>query len=706
MSSLQLPRDLSNKITSRHLEELAFIYIRQSTTKQVLYNKESQANQYQLQLRAQALGWPGERIRVIDCDLGKSGRETTQRSGFQELVVEISLGHAGIVFGYEVSRLARNNQDWYHLLDLAAVFGTLIADNDGIYDPRLYNDRLLLGLKGTMSEAELHLLRQRLDAGRMQQVKRGDYRQKLPTGYVRLSDGKVSLDPDDQIRHVLELVFAKFEELGSVNKVVRYLRRNKITLPRRQAYGPCVNQILWKVASEAAVTDMLKNPTYAGVFAHGRRQVDPTLRIPGRNATGLRRKPMTEWLQCLQNAYPAYISWEQYLANLERLQQNGLGFLEKRQQAQGIARNGPGLLQGMVVCGQCGHHMRTVYKHTARYVCIGPARTADVPGTCTSVRSPVVEALVIQAFFEAIQPSALDALDAILAAQHQERQRLDQHWQEQCKRARYEAQLMQRQYDMVDPDNRLVAAELEHRWEASLQHLQQTEEAYHRFQQTPPPEKIPEALRPLFRDLSSRLPDLWPQISNAQRKELLRSLIHHVILKRPQPDQVQVRIVWVSGYYSDHTSLTAIHSEREVSRYEECVARVETLCQQGYNDREMADQLSKEGFHSARSSTMLPRTVQKIRLAHGWIVRFDLLRGADEWENYWTVNGLAKQLGIHESAVYSYIYEQVIPPAFVLREERTGIYLFPKDPMLLELLQKHVAANKKLISSPVPANKV
>jgi len=704
MNILQINNGLSSKITSRHLEQLAFIYIRQSTPKQVLHNKESQANQYQLQLRARALGWPVERIRVIDSDLGKSGSEATQRSGFQELVVEISLGHAGIVFGYEVSRLARNNQDWYRLLDLAAVFGTLIADNDGVYDPRLYNDRLLLGLKGTMSEAELHLLRQRLEAGRMQQVKRGAYHQKLPTGYVRLPDGTVHQDPDDQVRHVIELVFAKFQELGSINKVVRYLRRKEITLPRRQAYGPFVNQLIWKVACESAVTDLLKNPTYAGVFAYGRRQGDPTLRIPGRSATGLRRKPMTEWLQCLQNAYPAYIPWEQYLANQEQIQQNGLRFLEKRQKAQGIARNGPGLLQGMVLCGHCGHHLRTVYKHTPRYVCQGMARTANVPGDCNSVRSPVVDTLVVQAFFDAIRPARLDALEAILTAQQAERQRLEQHWQEQFKRAHYEAQLMQRQYDAVDPDNRLVAAELEHRWEASLQQLHQTEEAYHHFQQTPLPEKIPAALRAMFQNISSRLPEMWLQLSNAQRKDLLRSLIQHIIIKRPVPDQVQIRIVWVSGCYTDHTSLTPIHSERNVSRYPECVARVEALCALGYNDRQMAEQLAQEGFHSARSNTMTPRTVQKIRLACGWSVRFDLLRNAEEWDNCWTVNGLAKQLGVNESTIYHFLHAQVIPPELVLHEPRTGIYLFAKDLALLEPLKKRVAANKKKVSTPPPAS--
>ena len=410
MTETQINSVRHSKVTSAHLERTAFIYVRQSTLKQVAHNKESQENQYRLQQRARSLGWSAERIRVIDSDLGKSGSEARGRMGFQELVAEVSLGSAGIIFGYEVSRLARNNQDWYHLLDLAAVFDTLIADNDGIYDPRSYNDRLLLGLKGTMSEAELHWLHQRLNAGRMNQVKRGAYRQKLPTGLVRLPDKSVVKDPDDQIRHVIELIFSKFEELGSVNKVIRYFRRHEIQIPRCQSHGPQVGQIVWKIANEYAITDMIKNPAYAGAFAYGRRQGDPTLRKPGRSATGMRRKPMLEWIECQQDVYPAYITWAQYLKNQERIRQNGLRFEENRQKAQGIMRNGPGLLQGLVTCGYCGHHMHIVYKHTPRYTCQGMTRTTNAPSSCNSVRAEVVEKVVVPAFFEAIQPAQLDAL--------------------------------------------------------------------------------------------------------------------------------------------------------------------------------------------------------------------------------------------------------------------------------------------------------
>ena len=683
------------KITADHQQRLALIYVRQSTPKQVSQNQESQQYQYRLQVRAQELGWSAERIRVIDSDLGISGSKAVGRSGFQELVAEISLGHAGIVFGYEVSRLARNNADWYHLLDLAAVFGTLIADNDGIYDPRLYNDRLLLGLKGTMSEAELHLLRQRLDAGRMNQVKRGAYRQRLPTGYLRLPDGSVVKDADDQVRHVIELTFAKFEELGSANKVMRYLRKQGILFPRRQNGGPQANQLLWKVSSESAVVEMLKNPAYAGAFAYGRRQSDPALRKPGRPATGNRRKPMSEWLHLQQNVYPAYITWEQYLTNQERIRQNGLRFAEIRQKAQGVVRDGPGLLQGLVVCGRCGHHLQTVYKHTPRYVCRGLVRTTIAPSVCNSVRAHVVDEVVVRAFFDVLQPAQLDALEAILAAQKEERERLERQWQDQLKRTQYAVHQAQRQYDAVDPENRLVAAELEHRWEDRLQQLRQTEEEYRHFQQTPLPETIPSKLRSLFREVSTRLPELWPSLSNSQKKELLRSLIQRVIIRRPVLDQIAVRIVWISGYFSDHTALTPIRREKDVSGFEQMVERIHELCQQGYNDEYIARILSEEGFHSARSPCVTPTSVRKIRLARDWHTPFAQYRGKDHVGEYLTVHGLSKLLDTHESTVYRFIYRKIIPAEFVTRTPQTGVYLIHNDAQLLERLQQRVERNKR-----------
>jgi DNA invertase Pin-like site-specific DNA recombinase len=684
------------KITAAHRQRLAYIYVRQSSPKQVAQNKESQQYQYRLQQRAVELGWAAELVRVIDRDLGRSGSGTAGRTGFQELVAAVSLGQVGIVFGYEASRLARNNQDWYHLLDLAAVFGTLIADSDGVYDPRQYNDRLLLGLKGTMSEAELHWLRQRLEAGRLNQIQRGAYRQTLPTGLVRLPDSRVVKDPDDQVRHVLELLFGKFEELGSVGKVIRYLRQNQILLPRRQCAGPHAHELLWKVASEAAVTAILTNPAYAGAFAYGRRQGDATLRQAGRPASGKRRKAQAEWIHLEPDAYPAYITWERYLANQDRLHQNGLRFSEQRARAQGVARNGPGLLQGLVICGQCGHHMQTVYKHTPRYVCRGLMRTAEGKRDCNSMRAPVVDEAVVQAFFEAIQPAQLDALEAYLAQQQAQRDQLDRHWQERLRRAQYEAHLAQRQYDAVDPDNRLVAAELERRWEAALSQVRQTEADYQRFQQTPAPDPLPPALRETFRELHQRLPTLWPQLTSAHKKELLRSLVQCVILRHTTPDEVEVRIVWISGCYTDKVRITPIRREADVTRHAEMVQRVQVLWQAGQTDEQIAQRLTSEGFHSARSLDVRPKTVMKIRLAQQWYTPFEQVRGAAQVDGRWTIPGLAQRLGVDGSTVYRFITAKgVIPPECVERDTLTGRYLIRDDAELLDRLQQRVLQQKR-----------
>ena len=684
------------KITPHHLKRLACIYIRQSSSRQVLHNRESQVNQYQLAQRAAALGWSQDRIRVIDSDLGLSGRDAASRSGFKELVAEVSLGYVGIIFGYEVSRLARNNSDWYHLLDLAAVFGTLIADSDGIYDSHLFNDRLLLGLKGTMSEAELHLLHLRLEAGRMRQIERGEYRQNLPTGLVRLSDSAVVKDPDDQVRHTIELVFAKFEELGSCRQVLHYLREAQILLPRRQTHGPHIGEMLWKQPTDAAVGAIITNPAYAGAFAYGRTQSDPTRRTPGRPDTGLVRKPMEEWIHLQRDVYPAYITWEQYLVHQERLRQNATRFTESTSRAQGSARKGAALLQGLVVCGDCGYRMQVEYKPSPYYVCGELKRRFGEP-ICRSLHGVAIDEAVVQAFFEAIQPAQLDALEAILAEQEAERDRLAQQWRERLKRARYEAHLAERRYNAVDPNNRLVVAELERRWEEKLRQLQTTQEAYERFQHTSEPLALPPELREQFHRISDALPDLWNsgQLSNDQKKELLRSLISSVILKRLAPGSIEVKIVWVSGHYSMAYAYSPIYRACDVPGYEEMVQRVHQLWQQELNDEHIAAQLTAEGFRSARSLEVYPSMVQKIRLDRGWKWPPGKHSQLLELEGYVTITRLAQRLGVNRSWVYRRIRNRKIDPSCVMRHPRYNAILIRDDTGLNEELQQELAHRQR-----------
>ncbi len=425
------------KITTRHRQLHAYIYVRQSTPKQVQQNQESQRNQYALVQRALDLGWPPERIQVIDADLGHSGQDG-QRPGFQELVAAVSLGRVGIILAYEASRLARNNTDWYTLLDLATFVGALIADPDGVYDPRDYNDRLLLGLRGILSEAELHVLRLRMDAGRQRQIERGTYRQHLPTGLVRLEDGRVVKDPDLQVQRSIELVFARFTSLGSCQKVLRSLRDDGILLPRRQHGGLHAGEVLWRKPTAAALIEILHNPAYAGAFVYGRRPQHPDRR-PGQQRQI--RCPMEEWTTIHQGVYPAYISWEQFMANQARLTDNASTFARR---ARGASRQGPALLAGLVVCGRCGYQMRVAYKGQRRYTCTALAASYGA-ATCLHIDGASLETAVVAAFFAALAPAELDLLAEVMAAQQADHARLAQHYVDQVTRAEYEARLAQRQ---------------------------------------------------------------------------------------------------------------------------------------------------------------------------------------------------------------------------------------------------------------------
>lgn len=680
---------LHPKISTNHLQRSAIVYVRQSTMKQVELNRESQLNQYRLVDRAHQLGWPTDRVRVIDSDLGQSGQSSQHRNGFNDMMTSVALGHIGIVLSYEVSRLARNNSDWYRLLDLAAVFGTLIADVDGVYDPRAYNDRLLLGLKGTMSEAELHVIRSRMDAGRLSQVRRAEYIQNLPTGLIRQPDGKVAKDPDEQIQKSLELVFVKFIELGSCGKVVRYCRDHQILLPRRQVAGLFAGELHWKPASDSMLLEILKNPAYAGAFVYGRKQGDLSKMKPGRRATGRVRFPMEEWIHLQQGVYPAYITWEQYLLNQERLRQNGLRYQEQKEAAMGASREGRALLQGLVVCSRCGHHMHVVYKDSQRYAC--DAQSRHVGGKiCMSLDGVAVDEAVTQVFFEAIQPSQLDALEAVLVAQQNERDKLDENWRQKLTRAQYEARLAERQYKAVDPDNRLVAANLEHQWEDKLKARRVIQEDYERFQSAPLKQQITPEMHEQFRHISDALPSLWAsgRVTNAQKKELLRSLIKTVILNRVAADKVEIRIVWISGHCTImHARPRRIHRSADVSNYEQLRDRIHELVGQGFDDDQMADQLTREGFCSARAGAVSACSVRKIRLKYDWYLLNHVKRRIDKIDGKWTVAGLAKQVGVSTNYIQYRIYDKTIDPAHVQRDPKAWVYLIEDYPGLCDTIR-------------------
>ena len=395
------------KITSFHLERKAVIYIRQSSPKQVREHLDSQLTQRTLVQRAQSLGWHPERIEVFDGDLGQSATGVQERDAFKALAAEVALGHVGVVFGWQVSRLVRNNAEWYQLLDVAALVGTLIGDTDGVYDPRLYNDRLLLGLKGTMSEAELYLMRQRLNAGRLSKVQRGEYVQRLPTGLVRLADHRVIKDPDQQIQHVIALVFTKFEDMVSGYGVLRYCKHHNILIPRRHGGDVGPGAIRWRKPSEAAIRAILTNPAYAGAFVYGRRTVSQGVKHRGNGHPQWGTARWTSGNASSRMSIPPILVGHNIWPIRRACVRMPQCYTDQMSRGRGAPREGAAPMQGLATCGLCGHRMRVAYRPRARYICMSMKR-AFAEARCAHLDGPSIEAFVVQAFFDAIAPAQLE----------------------------------------------------------------------------------------------------------------------------------------------------------------------------------------------------------------------------------------------------------------------------------------------------------
>lgn len=666
------------KIRSNHLERQAFVYLRQSTPGQVLHHRESQLNQEQMADRAKQLGWHRDQVHIIRTDLGQSGREASQRQGFQQLLSEVSLGHVGIIFGYEVSRLSRNNSDWYRLLELTAMFDTLIADYDGIYDLNFFNDRLLLGLKGTMSEAELHLMQLRLEAGRKRQLERGEYRSYLPTGYLRLDDRSVIKDPNERIRYVLDLLFAKFREFPSCTRLLQYFVDHDVQLPRRQVSGIDKGEILWKPAQYSALYEILTIPTYSGTFVYGRRQSQ-------RGTLTRIRKSQDKWAYVHHNIYPAYITWQEYLANQDKLQANRPVATSNSLRPVGASREGNALLQGLVFCGKCGQRMATNYKSYGRYSCQTAKRQFGKP-VCDIIRASVIDDEVIKSFFEALQPAQLDALSAVLQHQDQDYIQLEQQWHHRLQQAQYDEQRTQKQYNAVDPENRLVARELERRWELTLKNLQQVEQGLEDFKAQRPVSLIPPKLAEQFRHICKTLPQIWGQLPPPDKKDLLRSLISKVILKRIQSDQINIKIVWLSGHFTEHIIWISIHSNQDTSQFDQLTKRIYTLWKQGLADPAIAQQLTEEGFTSARLDHISRYTVQVIRMKNRWLTSSS--PKIDTPEGFIKVADLAKRIQMSGYWLYKHIRNGQISQNDYVRHPKRSVILSRDEPHIIEKIQK------------------
>ena len=675
----------SLKVLPTHLKRQAVVYLRQSDPKQVREHRESAINQRALTERLHELTWKPEQIVVVDGDQGISAKHVAGRAGFQKLAADVGLGKIGIIFGYEVSRLTRNNADWHRLLELCALFDTLIGDSDGIYNPRDFNDRLLLGLKGTMSEAELHSLRLRMDAGRLSKAKRGELIQHLPTGLVRSDDKSVIFDANASVEQRIRLVFTKFLELGSGPKVLKYFVRNRLKLPRRQTSGLYAGQVLWKDPALAALHSILKNPAYAGAFVHGRRSTEPTKQIPGRPATGRLRRPQSQWQALVKDVYPAYITWDEYEQIQHKIEENRQ-IMDEKYTRKGGLRKGAALLSGLVRCGRCGHAMRVVYKgNRFQYICDN-ARSEYGKPSCQFLSGVRIDTAVTEEFFRALAPAHIDALEKVSAKQTAHHREQIRHLRQEVTRLQYAAVRAERQYDSVDPENRLIAATLEKKWEQALLELETARNQLSESEVTTPQAiTIPIELRESFADVGGRLPSLWPRLSAEACKSLLRTLVERVNLLRDDEGVCQIRIVWRGELVTETCVRVPVHSLRYSETEKQVAEKIRQLTEQGQTIRQVMDVLNAQGYVPCRGGEFTSQIVIKLKRRYNIVSNLEQIRRGKVLTKVYTIKQMAQLIKIDPSWFYHKISNGSIR---INKDPVCGCYLFPRTKKSVDQLTR------------------
>jgi DNA invertase Pin-like site-specific DNA recombinase len=631
------------KVAATHLNRNAYLYIRQSTLRQVVEHAESTQRQYALRQRAVVLGWPMEKIIVIDSDLGQSGASAVDREGFQKLVTEVSMERAGIVLGLEVSRLARNSSDWHRLLEICALTDTLILDEDGIYDPGHFNDRLLLGLKGTMSEAELHVMRARLRGGLLSKAHRGELRVRLPIGLTYDEQDKVVLDPDQQVQQTIRLFFETFRRTGAASAVVGAFQRDRILFPRHSNDPTLVEgKPFWGVLGLRQALHMLRNPRYAGAFSYGRTR--SRRGVEGRPRQ--QRLPREQWDTLILGSHPGYISWEEYERNQRTILENGRVFGADR---RGVPREGPALLQGLAICAICGYRM-TVHYHryggrlNPEYVCQKRNAVDGSGRLCRTIWGSELDRAIGEVLVGTVTPLTLEVALAVQDELEKRAEEADRLRRAQYERARYQAELARRRYMRVDPDNRLVADSLEAEWNDKLRLQAEAQQEYER--QCQADKVLTEQQRAQIIALATDFPRLWrdPKTPQRERKRMARLLIEDVTLEKT--DKLTARIRFKGGAMKV-LSLPLPINQLELCRTSpEVIKQIDDLLDH-YNYRRIAAILNERGLLSGVRKRFDSNSVSRVRLTYGLKDRYNRLRE----RGLLTLSEIAALLGIHKETV-------------------------------------------------------
>lgn len=678
------------KVQTHHLQRPAYVYIRQSTMGQVRNHQESTERQYALRNRALEMQWQADQIRVLDRDLGQSGAQSTKREDFKALIADVSMGNVGAVFALEASRLARSNLDWHRLIEICGLTKTLVVDEDGCYDPAEFNDALLLGLKATIAQAELHFIRARLQGAKLNKAKKGELRYPLPVGLCHDETGQIVVDPDQEVSGAIRLVFEVFREGGSAYAVVQHFAGKNLRFPKRSYGGVWDGKLIWGRLTHARVLGVLKNPSYAGVYSWGRYQSAKQIGADGDVSSGVKRVPMDKWHVMLQDHHPGFISWEEYQRNqvlLERNRTNGEETL-----LSGAAREGMALLQGLLLCSRCGHRLTVRYKGNGgiypTYECNHLRADAQLTHCCVSVRADLLDLAISQRVLELLRPAQTQIAVGVLQQLQQRDAAILRQWQMRLERAEYEAQLAQRRYEEVDPANRLVAGTLEKRWNDALTALAQLRIEYSEVSERESLVATDEQ-RAQVAAIARDFPRLWNAASTRakDKKRLLRLVLKDITVERDaQRREAILRIRWQGGATEELRVALPPRAPDKVRYPQDVVQRVRELAVD-LDDHGIAAALNREGRRPSKGNAFTKAIVSWIRHKHR--IPAPALKKSEEL----TVDDVVAKFHVSRHVVYYWIEREIVSA----RQQNGGSpYWITMNPAKERELQAWVDNSKRI----------